>query len=59
MIGALYTCLLCVQVACKRTYHILFQRVYSLPHDGGNHFGRVLVDLTEQKVIRFSLNAVA
>lgn len=35
------------------------QRVYSLPHDGGNHFGRVLVDLTEKKVIRFSLNAVA
>ena len=35
------------------------QRVYSLPHDGGKHFGRVLVDLTEKKVIRFSLNAVA
>ena len=35
------------------------QRVYSLPHDGGNHFGRVLVDLTEKRVIRFSLNAVA
>lgn len=35
------------------------QRVYSLPHDGGNHFGRVLVDLTEKKVIRFSLNAAA
>ena len=35
------------------------QRVYSLPHDGGKHFGRVLVDLTEKKVIRFSLNAAA
>lgn len=35
------------------------QRVYSLPHDGGKHFGRVLVDLTEKKVIRFSLNAVS
>lgn len=35
------------------------QRVYSLPHDGGKHFVRVLVDLTEKKVIRFSLNAVA
>ena len=35
------------------------QRVYSLPHDGGKHFGRVLVDLTEKKVLRFSLNAVA
>ena len=35
------------------------QRVYSLPHDGGKHFGRVLIDLTEKKVIRFSLNAVA
>lgn len=35
------------------------QRVYSHPHDGGKHFGRVLVDLTEKKVIRFSLNAVA
>lgn len=35
------------------------QRVYSLPHDGGKHFGRVLVDLTEKKMIRFSLNAVA
>lgn len=35
------------------------QRVYSLPHDGGNHFGRVLIDLTEKKVIRFSLNAAA
>ena len=35
------------------------QRVYSLPHDGGKHFGRVLVDLTEKKVIRLSLNAVA
>ena len=35
------------------------QRVYGLPHDGGKHFGRVLVDLTEKKVIRLSLNAVA
>ena len=35
------------------------QRVYSLPHDGGKHFGRVLVDLTEKKVILFSLNAVS
>ena len=35
------------------------QRVYSLPHDGGKHFGSVLVDLAEKKVIRFSLNAVA
>ena len=35
------------------------QRVYSLPHDGGKHFGRVLVDFTEKKVIRFSLNAVS
>jgi hypothetical protein len=35
------------------------QRVYSLPHDGGKHFVRVLVDLTEKKVIRFSLNAVS
>ena len=35
------------------------QRVYSIPHDGGKHFGSVLVDLTEKKVIRFSLNAVA
>ncbi len=35
------------------------QRVYSLPHDGGNHFGRVLIDLTDKKVIRFSLNAAA
>lgn len=35
------------------------QRVYSLPHDGGKHFVRVLVDLTEKKVIRFSLNAAA
>lgn len=48
-----------VYVGYGESVSAYLQRVYSLPHDGGNHFGRVLVDLTEQKVIRFSLNAVA
>ena len=51
--------LACVYVNYGESVSAYLQRVYSLPHDGGNHFGRVLVDLTEQKVIRFSLNAVA
>lgn len=48
-----------VYVGYGESVSAYLQRVYCLPHDGGNHFGRVLVDLTEQKVIRFSLNAVA
>lgn len=51
--------LACVYVNYGESVGAYLQRVYSLPHDGGNHFGRVLIDLTEKKVIRFSLNAVA
>lgn len=51
--------LACVYVNYGESVSAYLQRVYSLPHDGGKHFGRVLVDLTEKKVIRFSLNAVA
>ena len=51
--------LACVYVNYGESVSAYLQRVYSLPHDGGNHFVRVLVDLTEKKVIRFSLNAVA
>lgn len=51
--------LACVYVNYGESVSAYLQRVYSLPHDGGNHFGRVLVDLTEKKVIRFSLNIVA
>ena len=51
--------LACVYVNYGESVSAYLQRVYSLPHDGGNHFGRVLIDLTEKKVIRFSLNAAA
>ena len=51
--------LACVYVNYGESVSAYLQRVYSLPHDGGNHFGRVLIDLTEKKVIRFSLNTVA
>ena len=48
-----------VYVGYGESVSAYLQRVYSLSHDGGNHFGRVLIDLTEKKVIRFSLNAAA
>ena len=48
-----------VYVGYGESVSAYLQRVYSLPHDGGNHFGRVLIDLTDKKVIRFSLNAAA
>lgn len=51
--------LACVYVNYGESVSAYLQRVYSLPHDGGKHFVRVLVDLTEKKVIRFSLNAVS
>lgn len=51
--------LACVYVNYGESVSAYLQRVYSLPHDGGNHFGRVLIDLTDKKVIRFSLNAAA
>ena len=51
--------LACVYVNYGESVGAYLQRVYSLPRDGGNRFGRVLIDLTEKKVIRFSLNAVA